>query len=83
MVWNFKEDKLIRKRDLKLLKGFKKRWEKVRAFEANELRSLSIEQKFYQLVSIIRIGLDLKIDCNEDVEKLKVRTRWVRLKKGI
>lgn len=65
-----------------LLEQLKERWRRISAFEEDELRHLSLEQKFSQLASLLRIGLGLQLDFGEDSEKFKVRSRWVRLKKN-
>jgi len=64
------------------IKKFKQRWAKINEFQDNELRKLSIREKFYQLSSIFRLAMGMKLDFSEDQEKRKVRSRWVILKRG-
>ena len=61
---------------------FKRRWAKINEFQDNELRKLSIRQKLYQLSSIVRLAMGMKLDFSEDREKRKVRSRWIFLKRG-
>ncbi len=64
---------------------FKKRLERIKDFQRNELRGLSVEQKFRQFAAILGIGLGLGLRSgsysNEEV--LKIRSRWIFLKKGL
>lgn len=69
------------KNDSKLLKEFKKKWERVRALEEKELRNLPLEQRMHQITSLMRLGLGLRIGAHKDKEILKVRSRWLLLKK--
>ena len=64
------------------IKKFKRRWAKINEFQDNELRKLSIRQKFYQLSSIVRLAMGMQLDFSEDPEKRKVRSRWIFLKRG-
>jgi len=62
---------------------FKKRLERIKSFERNELRGLSIEQKFRQFAAILGIGSGLGLKADSDDGVLKIRSRWVSLKKGL
>jgi len=64
-----------------LLKKFKRNWKAIEALEDKQLRKLSIKQRLYQLASVLNIGLGLKLGFGEDREKLRVRSRWILLKK--
>lgn len=65
------------------LKEFRKRWQRIADFEAGQLQKLSVKDKFYQLSSLIGMGLALRLDFNqENIDALKVRSRWRLLKKG-
>lgn len=80
------------KRRLKLKKGglmtkkqrllikFKEKWQMLNRLEENEVLKLSLEQKFRQIVSLIRLAKGLRIDFSEDKEKRIVRSRWISLK---
>ncbi|MFH1128190.1 MAG: hypothetical protein V1699_02110 [Candidatus Omnitrophota bacterium] len=64
------------------IEKFKRRWAKINEFQDNELRKLSIHEKLYQLNSIVRLAMGMKLDFGEDQEKRKVRSRWIFLKRG-
>lgn len=72
----------MEKRRMKLIEKFKRRWTKINEFQDNELQKLSIREKLYQLNSILRLALGMKLDFTEDQEKQKVRSRWIFLKRG-
>jgi hypothetical protein len=62
---------------------FKKRLKRIKDFQRNESRSLSVEQKFRQFAAILNIGLGLGVSPGSDEELLKIRSRWIFLKKGL
>lgn len=65
------------------LKEFRRRWKRIADFEASQLRKLSVKDKFYQLSSLMGMGLALRLNFNrEDMDIFKVRSRWRLLKKG-
>ena len=64
------------------IKKFKQRWARINEFQDDELRKLSSREKFYQLSSILRLTMGMKVDFSEDREKDKVRLRWILLKRG-
>lgn len=64
------------------IKKFKQRWAVVNRFQDNELRKLSIDDKFHQLSSIVRMAAGMKLDFGEDREKRDVRARWIFLKRN-
>lgn len=70
-------------KDYSLFKEFEKKWEEVELFEKKELQRLSIEEKFRQVESLIRIGMGLGLDFSGDKEIHNVRSRWLFLKKGM
>jgi len=66
----------------RLIEKFKRRWARINEFQDNELQKLSIHEKLYQLNSIFRLAMGIKLDFTEDQEKHKVRSRWIFLKRG-
>lgn len=64
------------------IKKFKQRWQTINNFQDNELRKLSLQQKFYQLNYIIRLAMGMQLDFREDSEKRTVRSRWIFLKRS-
>lgn len=65
------------------LKEFRERWQRIADFEASQLHKLSVKDKFYQLSSLMGMGLALRLNFNrENIDTLKVRSRWRLLKKG-
>lgn len=65
-----------------LLKKFKKNWKAVEVIEDKQLGKLSIKQRLYQLASVLNMGIGLELGFGEDRQKLRVRSRWILLKKG-
>ena len=65
------------------MEKFKQRWTEIREFQDNELRKLSIREKFLQLSSIVRLAMGMRLDFSEDRQKREVRARWISLKRGI
>ncbi|MBU4487793.1 MAG: hypothetical protein KKI13_01850 [Candidatus Omnitrophica bacterium] len=70
------------KKDNLLLKRFKKNWARVAALEDEQLHRMSIKERLYKLASIMAIGAGLGLKIGEDQQKLRVRSRWILLKKG-
>ncbi len=66
------------------IKEFRERWQAVAAVELEEQRQASIDLRWQQLNSILRlaIGLGLKLPVESDEEVEVVRQRWVKLKAG-
>ena len=66
----------------KATKQFKRRWKRVNEFQDRELRNLSIREKLYQLNSIVRLAMGMNLNFTEDQDTLKVRSRWIFLKRN-
>lgn len=64
------------------IEKFKQRWDRINEFQDNELRKLSLRDKLYQLNSILRLAMGMKVGFSEDKGKCKVRLRWIWLKRG-
>lgn len=66
-----------------LLKAYRDRWKIVEQVERQELRTASIDLRWQQLNSILRLakGLDLHSVHDEDQE-MEVYQRWAKLKGG-
>ncbi len=62
--------------------AFRRRWEMVNAFEEQELRALSVDEKLAQLAMLMRLAREL--DWTEALEReaSKVRNRWNKLRKA-
>lgn len=68
--------------DIGRLKKFKRNWIRIGIFEDEQLRKMSLKERLHQLVSIVNIGIGMGLDFGEDQQKLRVRSRWIALKKG-
>lgn len=64
------------------IKKFKRRWAAINKFQDDELRKLPFNEKLYQLSSIIRLAMGMRLDFGEDRKICKVRSRWIFLKRG-
>lgn len=64
------------------IKKFKRRWKQINIFQDGELQKLSVQEKFFQLNSIMRLGAGMRLDFSEDKGKRNARARWIFLKEG-
>jgi len=73
------------KLDPKQVKAWKKGWEEVAEFEAEERRHMTPREKLVQIVQALQLsqalGASLERSEREEKEIKKVRRRWVHLKK--
>ena len=60
------------------LRAYRERWQAVEEMELQESRDASIQVRWQQLNSLVRLaaGLGLRMECDEE----PVRERWLRLK---
>lgn len=69
--------------DKKRAREFRERYEAVAAIEAEELRNASVEERWQQLNSIIRLAIGLGLTHRESADEEMVWQRWARLKAGL
>jgi hypothetical protein len=69
--------------DKKRVREFKERYEAVAAIEAQEQRTASIEERWQQLNSIVRLAVGLGLTHRESAEEDMVYQRRARLKTGL
>jgi len=69
--------------DKGLVREFRERYEAVAAVEAEEQRTASVELRWQQLNSIVRLALGLGLTHRESAEEIGVYQRWARLKAGL
>ena len=62
------------------IKAYLLRWKRVTQLQGQELRKLSINEKFRQLDAMLRLALGMKIDFNKNRDQRSVRARWILLK---
>jgi len=63
--------------------NYKKRWESVNEAEIQELRNVSVAQKFYQLVTLMACGKVFKVPSDTlYAEDEEVRKLWNLLRKA-
>ncbi len=62
--------------------AFRRRWEMVNAFEEEELRALSVDEKLAQLAMLMRLARELDWTETLEREASKVRNRWNKLRKA-
>jgi hypothetical protein len=74
------------KMDAKEVRIFRDRWKAVEEFEIEEIRRMSLGERFGRVVlatNLMRaLGFRLARTPEEEREIKKIRERWVRLKKG-
>jgi hypothetical protein len=65
---------------------FKDRWKAVEEFEIEEIRRMSLGERFGRVVlatNLMRaLGLPLGTTIGEERELKEIRKRWIRLQKG-
>jgi hypothetical protein len=62
------------------IKLYRERWKAVEEFEHEELRSLSMESRLQQMITIWRMAVGLGFSFEPDNSETKVFTRWAKLK---
>ena len=69
--------------DKKLVREFRERYQAVAAIEAEEQRTASVEERWQQLNSIVRLAAGLGLTHRGSAEEDMVYQRWARLKAGL
>ena len=64
------------------IKAYRERWKAVEEFEREELRSLTMEARLQQMITIWRMAVGLGFSFEPDNSELEVFTRWAKLKEG-
>ena len=64
------------------IKFYRERWKAVEEFEREELRSLTIEMRLQQMITIWRMAVGLGFSFEFDNSEMEVFTRWAKLKEG-
>ena len=62
------------------IKSYRERWKAVEEFEREELRSLSMEMRLKQMITIWRMAVGLGFSFEPDNSEMEVFTRWAKLK---
>jgi hypothetical protein len=63
-------------------KSYRERWKAVEEFEREELRSLSMETRLQQMITIWRMAAGLGFSFETDPSEMDVFARWAMLKEG-
>ena len=64
------------------IKQYRERWKAVEEFEREELRSLTMEMRLQQMITIWRMALVLGFSFETDNSEMEVFARWAKLKEG-
>ena len=64
------------------IKLYRDRWKAVEEFEREELRSLSMETRLQQMITIWRMAVGLGFSFETDKSETDVFARWAKLKEG-
>jgi hypothetical protein len=64
------------------VREYAERWKRVNAFQAEEQRKLTIEQRMQQFFSLRALAKEMGWRTSSDAEILEVRGRWLRLYKA-
>jgi len=62
--------------------AFRKRWRIVNTFEKEELRALSVDEKFGQLAMLMALAKELGWAVTTDMEASMTRDRWNKLREA-
>lgn len=66
--------------DARLIREYRDRWRAVEAFEIEEQRAATLEQRWRKLNGIIGLALGLGLDLSGDESEFEVYRRWARIK---
>ena len=64
------------------VREYAERWKRVNAFQAEEQRKLTVEQRLQQFFSLRALAKEMGWRTSTDAEILEVRARWLRLYKA-
>lgn len=64
------------------IKMYRERWKAVEEFEREELRSLSMETRLQQMITIWHMAVGLGFSFETDNSEMEVFARWAKLKEG-
>ena len=64
------------------IKSYRERWKAVEEFERQELRSLSMEMRLRQMITIWQMAAGLGFSFEPDPSEGEVFARWAKLKEG-
>jgi hypothetical protein len=64
------------------IKYYRDRWKAVEEFEREELRSLTMEMRLQQMITIWRMAVGLGFSFEPDNSEMEVFARWAKLKEG-
>jgi hypothetical protein len=64
------------------IKSCRERWKAVEEFEREELRSLTMEMRLQQMITIWRMAVGLGFSFESDNSEMEVFARWAKLKEG-
>ena len=64
------------------IKSYWERWKLVEEFEREELRSLTMEMRLQQMITIWRMARGLGFSFEPDDSEMEVFARWAKLKEG-
>jgi len=69
--------------DQRVVREFRERYDALAAIEAEEQCTASVEMRWQQLNSILRIAMDLGLTNQGVADEGMVYERWARLKAGL
>ncbi len=64
------------------IRSYRERWKAVEEFEREELRSLTMEERLQQMITIWRMAVGLGFSFESDPSEIEVFERWAKLKEG-
>lgn len=64
------------------IKSYRERWKAVEEFEREELRSITMEMRLQQMITIWRMAVGFGFSFEPDESEMEVFARWAKLKEG-
>ena len=64
------------------IRFYRERWKAVDQIEQQELRALSMDERWQQMNTVWRLAKGLGFSFNPDEDEMEVFMRWAKLKEG-
>jgi hypothetical protein len=62
------------------IRFYRERWKAVEEIERQELRAMSLEERWRKLNAIVRFAIETGMQCDDDDGEMEVFLRWAKIK---